>query len=69
MAKKVKESTVEEQPKKEEAVKQNSLSLDDLKKLLKEKEDLKLVLENEFFKLQGQIQFLYQQIQYLQGKK
>lgn len=45
-----------------------SLTLDDLKKLLKDKEDLKIVLENEYFKLQGQIQFLAQQIQTLEKR-
>lgn len=55
--------------KKETAEKPNAvLSIDDLKKLLKEKEDLKLVLENEYFKLQGQIQFLFQQIQALEKR-
>ena len=43
-------------------------SVADLKAQLKQKEELKLVLQDEFFKVAGQIQLLLEQINALEKK-
>jgi hypothetical protein len=45
------------------------MTLEELCKMRKEKEDLKVAIENEYYKLLGQIQLLSQQIDTLAKKQ
>lgn len=45
------------------------ITKEDLQKQLKEKEELKIVIENQYYQLIGQIQLLSQQIHTLEEKE